>query len=133
MIRFLTFLLVVAALSSCDSVTRTQLRSPRQQVGKWALGVGISDTYGLWTPHWTHGDGVQEPFDTTWTSVMLNPVAIAFNDTFLVVQNKRGKYLLTAMTNDGKELWKSTRSEKRFLRLRHELSIPDTLVLRPIP
>jgi hypothetical protein len=64
---------------------------------------------------------------------MLNPTAIAFNDTFLVVRNKNGKYLLTAEQPGGKEIWKSTRSEKRYLELRAELGIPDNLLLRPIP
>ncbi len=64
---------------------------------------------------------------------MLNPTAIAFNDTFLVVRNKNGRYLLTAKQADGKETWNSTRSEKRYLALRAELGIPASLVLRTIP
>ena len=64
---------------------------------------------------------------------MLNPTAIAFNDSFLVVRNKNGRYLLTAKHTGGSETWKSTRSEKRYLELRAELGFPDSLVLRPIP
>lgn len=127
-------LLLAGIMGSCASITDTGLRAPRQQVGKWALGVGVNHTYGLWSPTWVHGDGSdEEPFDTTWTSVMLQPVAIAFDDTFLVVRNKRGKYLITVKTPDGRQLWKSAHSEKRYLALRTELAIPDSLVLRPIP
>ena len=124
--------LFLLSLSSCATYSDT-LQPPRQSVGKWALGVGINAAYGLWSPRWGYADGVQEPFDTTWTSVMLNPVAIAFDDTSLVVLNKRGKYLLTAKTRNGKAIWKSTRSEKRYLELRAELGIPDSLMLKSIP
>lgn len=133
MTRILMILFIVAVMGACVSITHTELRAPRQQVGKWALGVGINDTYGLWSPN-IYGDGSSEfPYDTTWTSIMLYPEAIAFNDTFLVARNKRGKYLLTAKTSDGKDLWKSTHSEKRYFQLRHELAIPDSLELRSIP
>lgn len=64
---------------------------------------------------------------------MLNPTHIAFDDTFLVVRNARSKYLLMAKGKDGKETWRSTRSEKRYLELRAEMGFPDSLVLRPIP
>lgn len=126
------FILAVV-LMSCYSITRTSLRAPREQVGRWSLGVGINSTYGLWSPSWVYADGVQEPFDTTWTSVMLNPTHIAFDDTFLIVRNARGRYLLTTKRKDGKETWRSTRLEKRYLELRAEMGFPDSLVLRPIP
>jgi hypothetical protein len=64
---------------------------------------------------------------------MLNPTAIAFDDTFLVVKNEKGRYFLTAKRPDSTEVGKTARSEKRYLELRTELGFPDSLVLKPIP
>ena len=132
MMRWIQMLPVVLLATSCYTISDS-LKAPRQSVGSWSLGTGRSQTYGLWSPKAFFADGVEEPFDTTWTSVMLNPTHIAFDDTFLVVRNNRGRYLLTAKRSDDKEQWKTTRSEKRYLELRAELGIPDSLVLRPIP
>lgn len=132
--RAASLLLLILALGSCRSVTHEALNAPRERVGRWSLGVGINDWYGLWEPTYTSGDGTAEkPFDTTWTSIMLYPTHIALDDTFLVVLSKHGKYLLTVKQPDGKETWKRARTEKRYVELRAELGVPDSLILRPLP
>lgn len=119
-------------ISSCSPVSRS-LHGPRTSAGTWALGTGVSDYYGLWAPSYFYGDErLDVPADTSWTLIFRNPTELVFNDQFLIAKNRKGRTLIKGERPDNKDIWKSTRSSRRYLELRKELGIPDTLELKPI-
>jgi len=118
--------LVACAPQTQSFVTRKPVREP------YVLGLSPLDSYGLWTRYQVFGDGDRMAYDTTWSLIMKNPQFLAHDDRFLLVRNAKGKTIILTSTVDGKAVWKSTKSEEHYQRLRNELSVPQNLVLQAI-
>lgn len=129
-------LLVVAALST--TLLSCGVSTHRVMVTKRLAPLSVIGTdpkqlyYGYWsgTPYFR--DGVAPPYDTTWTLVMRDPQRIAYDDRFLLLRNAKGKSVIVTTTQDGKAVYKATKSEVRYQELRTELAVPESLVLQEI-